>query len=350
MKNFFSLIALLFVTVQISAQDVPEIQRPLITKVAATWCPPCGGWGWDFFADINADNQNKATLIKAHHSNSQLASPLSEDIADNFNAPYQPYFYFNTQDMEVSSGNADDKRTEFQNMVNQASQMSPVANTGMEPYLEANNIDLVVPTKTRFFQEATGEFYLGVYIVEDDVVNFQQGQGSNAVHKKILRGAVTSGSFGELLMNGTVAAGTEFLESYSISLDPSWEVQNLEVITIIWEKDGDQYVPVNTNWTNDIPALTAVKDIVLETVQLDVVPTVVNAYSTLFINADKTMNNAQINLIDLNGKKVSTVFNGTIIEGETTITLERSAIITKGLYYVVLQAEDKVLTKPIIIE
>ena len=58
----------------IHAQDVPEVQRTLLTKVTATWCPSCGSWGWSFFEDIIEDNTGKATFMGAHHSGNLVSS------------------------------------------------------------------------------------------------------------------------------------------------------------------------------------------------------------------------------------------------------------------------------------
>ena len=66
-KNFLLSVCLLLGANFIFAQEVPEVQRPLVTKISATWCPPCGGWGWTLMEELVIDNEDKATLIVAHH-------------------------------------------------------------------------------------------------------------------------------------------------------------------------------------------------------------------------------------------------------------------------------------------
>ena len=59
MKHIIFTISILVSSLTIGfSQDVPEVQQSLITKITATWCPSCGGWGWTFFENILADNDD----------------------------------------------------------------------------------------------------------------------------------------------------------------------------------------------------------------------------------------------------------------------------------------------------
>jgi len=76
-------IAFLLLTLSGYSQEAPQTQSALVTKISATWCPPCGGWGWDLFHDLVVDNEAKATLLAVHHSGN-LLTPTSGALADNF--------------------------------------------------------------------------------------------------------------------------------------------------------------------------------------------------------------------------------------------------------------------------
>jgi len=186
MKKIFTLIFLssLFST-SFFAQEVPEVQRPLLTKISATWCPPCGGWGWTMMENMVIDNDEKATLIVAHHDG-QLVTAAGDAFSTNFNSPYQPFFYMYNDDLGATPGNAAAKRTEIKDLVDVEAAKSPMVNAGM--ILTLDGTSLQIDTKTKFFQATSGEYYLGIYAVENEVVNFQQGQGNNAIHEKVLRG------------------------------------------------------------------------------------------------------------------------------------------------------------------
>ncbi|MFK7771322.1 MAG: Omp28-related outer membrane protein [Saprospiraceae bacterium] len=342
-KIFLQLIFIFLFLNSFFAQDVPEVQRPLVTKIAATWCPPCGGWGWDFFENLVSDNEAKATMIVAHHDG-QLVTAAGDAFSSNFNSPYQPYFYVYNDDVGASSSNATTKRTEVKDMVDVEAAKSPVANAGMNLFLTGGQ--LVIDTKTKFFQEASGEYYIGVYAVEDEVVNYQAGIGNNAVHEKVLRGSLTGETFGALLMDGDIAAGGEFTNSFTTGYD-DWNLDHLEIVTIIWKKEGDTYVAINTNLSTDFITVSNV-NIVLQNASMEILPNVISSQATINIDLEKELQNATIELFDLDGKKVTDVFQGKLPTGNSTFTIERESVATQGMYFVVLKSEGKVMTKRII--
>lgn len=343
-KIFLQLVFVFLFSNTFFAQDVPEVQRPLVTKIAATWCPPCGGWGWDFFENLVIDNEEKATMIVAHHDG-QLVTAAGDAFSSNFNSPYQPYFYVYNDDVGASSSNAATKRTEVKDMVDVEAAKSPVVNAGMILFLTGGS--LVIDTKTKFFQTASGEYYIGVYAVEDEVVNFQQGQGNDAVHEKILRGALTTEIFGELITSGSITAGSEFTHSITTELDATWNIDHLEIVTIIWEKVGDKYVAINTNLSTDFVEVGN-ENILLQNASMEILPNVTSTQATINIDLEEGLESTTIELFDLDGKKVTDIFQGKLPVGNSTFTIERNSVATQGMYFVVLKSDGKVMTKRIV--
>lgn len=326
------------------AQDVPEVQRPLITKIAATWCPPCGGWGWTFFESLVIDNEDKATLIAAHHDG-QLVTTAGDEFSSNFNSPYQPYFYVYNDDVGASQSNAAVKRTEVKDMVDVEAAKSPVVNAGMNLFLTGGQI--VIDTKTKFFQAASGEYYIGIYAVESEVVNFQQGQGNDAVHEKILRGSLTGGTFGELISSGNIGVGSEFTHSITTELDDTWNLDHLEIVTVIWKKVGDTYVAINTNLSTNF-IIAGNVNVLLQDASMEIFPNVISSQATVNIDLEKELQDASIELFDLEGKKVADIFQGNLPNGNSQFRLERNLVTAQGMYFVVLKSERKVMTKRVV--
>lgn len=346
MKKIFLQIALIFLISSSSfAQDVPEVQRPLITKITATWCPSCGGWGWTFFENLVIDNEEKATLIAAHYDG-QLVTVAGDAFASNFNSPYQPYFYVYNDDVGASSSTAATKRTEVKDIVDLEAAKSPIANAGM--ILNLADVQLQILTKTKFFQTASGEYYLGIYAVENEVVNFQQGQGNDAVHKKILRGSLLDDTFGELIASGDIDAGSEFEKTYNIELDANWNTDHLEIVTIIWKKEGDSYVATNTNLSSDFTPVVSNANVLLQNASMEVLPNVISNHAIINIDLEKDLKDATIELIDLDGKIVADVFQGNLPFGNSSFNIERSIVPAQGMYFVVLTSNQKVITKKVI--
>lgn len=344
-KNFLLSVCLLLGANFIFAQEVPEVQRPLVTKISATWCPPCGGWGWTLMEELVIDNEDKATLIVAHHDG-QLVTASGDAFSTNFNSPYQPYFYVYNNDVGATSSNGATKRTEVKDMVDVEAAKAPVVNAGMT--LTLSGTDLQIDTKTKFFQATSGEYYLGVYAVENEVVNFQQGQGNNAIHEKVLRGKLNSEIFGELITSGDVDADTEFDKTFNATIGSDWDVNHLEIVTIIWKKEGDTYVAINTNLSTTFEEPVANVNILLENTSMEILPNIISDQAIINIDLEKELKGATLELFDLSGKKVSDIYQGNLAVGNAQFTLERESASTNGIYLVVLKANDRVLTKRVV--
>ncbi|HYG15442.1 MAG TPA: Omp28-related outer membrane protein, partial [Bacteroidia bacterium] len=128
-----------------------------------------------------------------------------------------------------------------------------VANTGFTTAVSGDQF--VIETKTNFFAEGNGDYYVSVYVLEDNVVGKQSGhpQTPNVTHHHVLRGAATlSGrasakTFGEKIASGTVAAGTSVYKKFIFDIGENHNTANYEVVTVIWKKNGTKYAFVNAN-------------------------------------------------------------------------------------------------------
>ncbi|MFQ5445938.1 MAG: T9SS type A sorting domain-containing protein [Saprospiraceae bacterium] len=338
--TFTFLLACLFF-LQGTAQQVEEVQRSLLTKRAATWCPPCGGWGWDFFDNLLEDNAGKAVFFDAHYSGI-LEAAVSNDLTTNFGGLFQPEFFLNENKIDVLPGNAVSMREEVQNQVAASFSIPPVANTGFFPVYEngAINVDATV----KFFQAAQGEFYLGIYLIEDHVIEFQQGQGNDADHRKILRESFTTSSWGKPIANGSVSAGSEFAIPFSLLIgDPAGH--NYEIAGVIWKKEGNKYHLVNVWSTTAIGIATATGEV--SAVDLfEVTPNLVTEAALIKIEMKENAA-ASIDLVDLNGKTVREIFAGNLASGSHTFTVSASE---KGLYFVRLRANGTVGTRKVVFQ
>ncbi len=344
-RLFYTLTIIFFSITAVNSQVVPEVQKSLITKITATWCPNCGGWGWTFFNNIYADNAAKALIIKANYSG-QLQNTTSADFATNFNVNYQPYFIVGNENQNVTSTNVASKRTAIQGLVDNNYATPPVVNTGLN--VTKNGDILNVQTKTHFFQNTEGEYYLGVYVIEDGVVNFQENQGNDAVHKNVLRASMSSSSFGELIASGSIAASSEFEQQFSIPLG-TWNLDNLEIAAIIWKKVGDTYEFVNTHSTTEISTV-GIAIIPEDEISFNVYPTITAANAMIELELKSENTAIQLELTDLSGKKLATIFEGNASVGLQTFEINRTMVGASGLYLLVLRHGNAVSTKKIIFQ
>jgi len=347
-KNILFICCCLMWASSLFAQEVPEVQKTLVTKVTATWCPNCGSWGWDYFEYAIEDNSDKAIFVGAHHSGG-LESAAGSDFSSNFQAPYQPYFYAGNADMDVTNGNTTAKRTELQEIINANAEMAPVANIGFAANLTGEF--LTIEAKAKFFQEATGDYYMAVYILEDGIVHNQSSNSTMAVHPFVMRTSLTDSSFGSSMMNGTIAADTEFDESFSLQLNPNWNKENLVLIGVVWEKVEDTYQFVNVNSTTDFDATITSTNIITEDIlKVNLFPTVASESATLNVNLNTDAFQANIQLFNQQGQVVRSLYQGMLNEGTRSFNINTNDL-NAGVYFVSIRAEDgAVVTKKLLVQ
>jgi len=241
-KLILSLLSvLLFFNAQ--AQEVLPQQQTLITKIAATWCLHCGTWGWAANDAIIADNPSNAIIMTAHHSGS-LSTQVAKDFTENFKSIGQPQFFLNNTDVKLYSTNTVEKVETIKAAITANALLTPLANTGILYQLDGQELTSIV--KTKFFQAAEGEFYVGTYLVEEGVLSTQEGQEGIVAHKNILRAAFTEDSFGRPIQTPIpITADATFSQINTLILEDSWNKEQLEIVTIIWKKEGDTFEFVN---------------------------------------------------------------------------------------------------------
>ncbi len=343
--RYFFTCLMLFSFLNINAQQVPEVQQSLITKITANWCSLCGTWGWTFHEDIIADNDDKAVILTAHYSGG-LTSDVGAAFQTNFQANSQPRFIVGNQDQAVTSSTLEAKRAQIKDLVDANYASSPVANTGMDSHFDGTTLSIA--TKTRFFQATSGEYYLGLYILEDAVVATQSGISGNASHHSVLRASFSTDHFGQLIAIGEINSGMEIENTFSKNLDPMWNTSNIEVVAIIWKKQGDTYEFVNTNSTKELNS-TSAKETIKAVSNMSINPTI-SATPPIVDLTVTGATNIQLDIFDQSGKLVSQVFKGKVQTGNHQFDLSNQPI-GKGIYIArILSDQKETMAKKFIIQ
>lgn len=230
---------------------VPRKNTALINKLTATWCAPCGSWGWLMNEELAVLTGDNAIMISTYNSPTSLFfSQVSVDLADNFR-PYQgwPTFFVNgsNKNVQVSGGiSYSATKTTCVNTVLDFVDQLPVVNTGIEYRTDGMKITIV--SKTVFFRtmDTNNEYYLSAYMVENNVMGEQKGKPGEVAHPNVLRASMTENTFG-IPIDVEPVAGNEFIYTFTSSHDPGWNRENLYIVTIIWRKTGDSYEFVNAS-------------------------------------------------------------------------------------------------------
>ncbi len=343
--RYFFTCLMLFSFLNINAQQVPEVQQSLITKVTANWCSLCGTWGWTFYEDILADNDDKAVILTAHHSG-DLTSGVGASFQTNFETNSQPRFIVGNQDQAVISSSIEAKRTQIKDLVDANYASSPVANTGMDSHLDGNTLSIA--TKTRFFQATSGEYYLGLYILEDGVMASQSGFDDDIAHHSVLRSSFSPDHFGQLIAIGEINTGMEIENTFTINLDPMWNTSNIEVVAIIWKKEGETYQFVNTNSTKELNS-TSAKETIAAVAKMSINPTISATPPIVDLELTESAN-IQLDIFDQSGRLVAQVFNGKVQTGNHQFDLSTQPL-GQGIYIArILSDKKETMAKKFVIQ
>ncbi|MBI5916007.1 MAG: Omp28-related outer membrane protein [Bacteroidetes bacterium] len=344
-STFTMLLAALFL-VQGVAQQVEQRQRPLLTERAADWCQLCGGWAWVFMAGLIEDNDDKAVIMSAHYDGN-LSNPAAKEITDNFNGFYQPRFYLNENDVNATAGNATTTRTNVKTQVDAAFEQSPVANTGFQPmYIDGQ---IKVAAKVKFFQAAQGEYYLGLYLLEDNVIAYQNNIGNNANHRKLFRYSFTASAWGEPIANGDVTADQEFDLNFALTIgDPTG--YEYEVVGVIWKKEGDKYKVVNTWSTKQIEVVLSATSEPRGLASFEVVPNLASTQATVKLQLAENQAHAALDVYDLDGRKMANLHTGTLRSGVHSFEINREMVGRSGLFLVRFSDGDGVSVRKVVFE
>lgn len=354
-KLIFTLLVIAFVNILMAqtAIEVTQTQKSLVTKHTATWCPICGtSESWDlqqYFVD-NLDGKN-AVVLSAHQSvSSKLYSKAGKELLNAFQtAVYQPEFFFNTTKL---NGNEEAIKAEVIAKVNQAATQTAVVQTGLKATYITSTDSLVVVTKTKFFQAATGEYRLAILLVEKVVEETQASRTGLQAHKRIVRKTLTPNVTGVLLSNGAVAANVEFNSNFTIKWNNQYNLNNIEIVTLIWKRNTttNKLEFVNTNEVTQLQqATTATQKVDFLANRFVVTPNPVREQTQIRLDLLQAYNNAEIVLMDIKGAVVKTLHRGSLNSGAQTIEVNRN-LIANGLYFVRLQADGQVATRKVIFQ
>jgi len=326
-------------------QEVVQKQNMLITKITATWCPNCGTTAWDNKKEIISKYPDAVFLSTHLSTSSKLYSSTARDYSRNLpNAVGQPLFYinrdrFNTRSI-LDAAEAAQQSTQGQ---------SPLANAGLEMKMEGQVLN--VKAKVQFFEPTNGEYYLSLFVIEDKVMETQASRGSGAVeHSKILRGRVTSSTFGVLIAEGSINANDTYDFPIKRQIPAEWNQDNLEVAAVIWQKNGDTYEFVNTQAVTDFSVFTSVNELEQAGIELSVNPTFLSTQSTVAISLPSAQEGISLQLINTNGQLVTQLFSGDLGSGLHHFSLTKPAALAAGIYLVRLEKDGHSITEKIVIK
>ena len=217
-----------------SITNVSSTYKVMVVEFTATWCSPCGAFGYPNWEAAHNNHPYKTTGISLHRA---------DDISDA-NSPAQvaleTYWGFSgSPSGAVNNGSAFYPTTVDNTVTSTLSGKIANAGVGISKTLSGNT--LTINTKSVFFNNVTGDVYLAVYVVENDIMNIQASQTGVVKHNHVFRGSA-NGTFGESIASsptkGKIVDGTYTFTVPSDVINSA----NLHVVAVLWTMAGG--VPV----------------------------------------------------------------------------------------------------------
>ena len=234
-----------------SGINVEQKNTGMYNKLTATWCGPCGQWGWTLNESISDIIGPNAVLMGTYASSTSL---MYNTTAAAFKTAFSPasgwpdFCANGKQKTQVTTSGISAAQTKDSVVaeINRHVASEVRANSGFTTKIEGDT--LFITSRAKFFKDmpAGSIFYLGAYVIEDGVLNTQNGQTGTVAHHHVLRGSAHASTWGEQITSVTTN-GSTFDYTFKMFIPTTWVRANLEVSTVIWEKIGSNYKFVNAN-------------------------------------------------------------------------------------------------------
>ena len=217
---------------QYASLEPTQEQRGFAINYTAAWCSPCGNWGAPLIHDY-ANDAPTGAVICAHASgdpmhNQALYASFKSDRTTGGGIPA-----FWVGDVKTHQSSA------MNYLLNQASPC------GIDYKYEVKDGKMTVDVKVKFFEQAQGDYFLSVLVLEDGIQggtsapqDYQQHgtNDSNYTHDFVLRASSTGNiAYGESMVSDP-AKDYEFTKTYTIDVDASWN--DVYPVCIVWRFDG----------------------------------------------------------------------------------------------------------------
>lgn len=229
---------------------VPE-NKSVIAKRTATWCGPCGGYGFDAFESFKNAYGDKAVFMAFkdafRDTNNLVVSPYGDDlfqiVRDLFDITSgTPRFFYNFEHEGLDASG----------YVYPHSEADVVVNGNYD--FEIAEEEIILNTTFEFFQEVDGDYYVTPFLMLDDIIGFQNGHDDNmfTVHDVFVAGIAQPKGFEQDLdkwffpmANGKLRQNHKKNLSFYIEHDERWAKENISFVLVMWEKVGNNFRFVN---------------------------------------------------------------------------------------------------------
>jgi len=235
---------------------VSEKNTSLINKYTGSKCGPCGSWGWDMAIEL-IDYSPNACYVGTFSQNfvaEEFISTTASAWDDELGVTGYPTFAVNHVmqiDRPSGSVNTTSEKAKCKAAIDVHSAAAVQANVGFTTSWSQDAQGfwtISINSKTKFFKDNIGEYYVGCYLLEDKAIGKQSGHTPSVgvEHHHVLRQTLEGLNYGYLAASNPTS-GKTIDKTYTAILPKNYVKDNVEVLFVIWKKNGSKYAFVNAS-------------------------------------------------------------------------------------------------------
>ena len=207
--------------------------RSLAMRFTATWCGYCPMMGKSF--DIAKDRMGGSLeLVSLHGSGSDLEFSGTNQLGQRFAIGVYPTGVVDAR-ASIQNYSSYDYTASLVEQVAQETRKSypTVSGIAVDSYLSGTELTVFVP----IYFHKSGSYRVSVLLLEDGIVGYQNGGGSNYTHNDVARYAFTSMSGESVRIESD---NTAWNKVYTARVNSVWNPENLKVLVYVERSYGDQ--------------------------------------------------------------------------------------------------------------
>jgi len=217
-------------------------KKVLIESFTGTWCGPCGAYGKPATAEVLQLWPNDVYITEIHVGQSDpFVIPESNTLLQSFGITGVPSGVLNRQYFVDQNQNLlfGIYPTYWKQLIPALLQEPAPCEISLFYSINPNNRQLTATITAEFTDDysvpAQAELRFNVYLNENHIPYYQNGQGDNYDHKHVCR-KILGGPWGTAgIIPNSVKRGDIYTYTYNITLDQNWNINNLELFGVVNE-------------------------------------------------------------------------------------------------------------------
>lgn len=213
----------------IVSQFVRNICLMEFTDATCTFCPDASR-----YIDRNILQKNQDVHLMVFHEKDEWSLPQYKTLADKFKIASTPYGVVDMRDAMSLEQGARDKAKEAitASTKNYPAHCAVAVSSVKDPQGNAT-------VEVKLYSEKSSEYHLAVYVVEDGIKGYQKDgsiEYNDYYHQFVTRKMVSQTVYGDNL--GRVQASDEKTSTYTIAVDPAWNLASTYVYALAMDANG----------------------------------------------------------------------------------------------------------------